>query len=73
MSQTTPNLPPVSIAFVIDGEIVDVLYTDERLAAIFLSEPVIVDVTKINPKPPVGSTYNANTKVFTPPPTAVLE
>lgn len=38
-------LPPVKIAFVIDGVVQDVLHTDERLGAIFLSEPTIVDVT----------------------------
>ena len=42
---TTPNLPPVKIAFVIDGVVADVLHTDDRLASIFLSEPKIVDVT----------------------------
>ena len=39
--------PPVKIAFIIDGKVVDVLHTDERLAAIFLSDPVVIDVTKI--------------------------
>ena len=42
---TTPNLPPVKIAFVIDGVVADVLHTDDRLAAIFLSQPTVVDVT----------------------------
>ena len=42
---TTPSLPPVKIAFVIDGVVADVLHTDDRLAAIFLSNPTIVDVT----------------------------
>jgi hypothetical protein len=39
------EMPPVKIAFIIDNEVVDILHTDERLAAIFLSEPKIVDVT----------------------------
>ena len=43
---TTPELPPVKIAFVIDGEVADVLHTDDRLGAIFLSEPVIIDVSE---------------------------
>ena len=43
---TTPEFPPVKIAFVIDGEVADVLHTDERLGAIFLSQPMIVDVTE---------------------------
>lgn len=41
----TQQMPPMKIAFVIDGEVVDVLHTDERLAAIFLSDPKIIDVT----------------------------
>lgn len=39
------NMPPIKIAFIIDNKVVDILHTDERLAAIFLSEPLIVDVT----------------------------
>jgi hypothetical protein len=57
-------LPPIKIAFVIDGQVVDVLHTDERLGAIFLSQPVIVDVTDwylANTDPSknlVGATYD---------------
>jgi hypothetical protein len=40
-------LPPVKIAFIIDGKVIDILHTDDRLAAIFLSQPTIVDVTSI--------------------------
>ena len=31
------------LAFVIDGEVADILQTDDRLAAIFLSQPQIVE------------------------------
>lgn len=31
------------LAFVIDGEVADTLQTDDRLAAIFLSKPQIVE------------------------------
>jgi hypothetical protein len=62
-------LPPVKLAFIIDGEVVDVLHTDERLAAIFLSEPVIKDVSDKLPLADfgiaVGSTYNSETDAFT--------
>lgn len=44
-TQGQPQLPPIKIAFVLDGEVVDILHTDERLAAIFTSNPLIVDVT----------------------------
>lgn len=40
-----PVLPPNKIAFVIDGVVQDVFHTDDRLAAILLSQPTIVDVT----------------------------
>ena len=39
------NLPPHTLALVIDNRVVDILHTDERLAAIFLSEPTVVDIT----------------------------
>jgi hypothetical protein len=47
MTESTPQLPPVKLAFIIDGVVQDVLHTDDRLAAIFLSEPTIVDVTEL--------------------------
>lgn len=63
-----PELPPVKIAFVLDGQVVDVLHTDERLGAIFLSQPVIADVSEwyaANPgKNLVDATYDGTT--FTP-------
>lgn len=39
-------LPPVKLAFIIDNVVTDILHTDERLAAIFLSEPLIIDVSE---------------------------
>ena len=39
------EIPPIKIAFILDNEVVDILHTDERLAAIFLSEPKMIDVT----------------------------
>jgi len=66
----TEELPPYKIAFVIDGKVVDVIQTDSRLAAIFLSEPVIVDITEktttdgISPII-IGTDYDEVTGVFT--------
>jgi len=40
-----PALPPIKLAFILDGEVVDILHTDERLSSIFLSNPLIVNVT----------------------------
>lgn len=39
------GLPPIKLAFIIDGEVADILHTDERLAAIFTSQPLVMDVT----------------------------
>lgn len=53
------ELPPNKIAFIIDGEVVDVLHTDDRLAAIFLSDPQVVDVTSVyeqSPNPDINMT-----------------
>lgn len=43
--QLNPPVPPVKLAFIIDGTVLDVLHTDDRLAAIFLSEPLIIDIS----------------------------
>lgn len=42
----SPTLPPNKIAFILDGKVQDVFHTDDRLAAILLSNPTIVDVTE---------------------------
>lgn len=58
-----PQLPPKKIAVIIDGKIQDMLHTDERLAAIFLSNPIIVDVTDIyDGNTMVGWDYDEETK-----------
>ena len=46
IEKVQPELPPMKLAFILEGEIVDILHTDERLAAIFTSNPLIVDVTQ---------------------------
>jgi hypothetical protein len=62
-----PATPPVKIAFVIDNQVVDVLHTDDRLGAIFLSDPVTVDVSDLfysNNMVLPGDTYDSETKTF---------
>ena len=65
------SLPPKKIVFIIDGEVVDILHTDERLSAIFLSQPLILDITEEmsdNPNYIIpGATYDYETKTFTNP------
>lgn len=68
MTTAPQNVPPIKIAFVIDNEVLDILHTDERLAAILLSNPVIIDVTdnlyENGGKVQLGSTYDPDTKEF---------
>lgn len=60
-----PQLPPVKVAFIIDNQVVDILHTDDRLGAIFLSEPVIKDVTDLVPNEvAVGFYYDPEEKTF---------
>jgi hypothetical protein len=69
---------PKAVAFVLDGKAVDVLYTDDRMAAILLSNPTIVDVTGpivnlsdgsigITSTANTGDLYDENTGLFTRP------
>lgn len=65
-----PN-PPVKLAYIIDNEIVDILHTDERLGAIMLSEPLIIDISENfydeenRPTILVGALYDPETNSFT--------
>jgi hypothetical protein len=52
------------LAFVIDGEVVQVMGTDERLAAILLSEPTVVDVTGIDPALVTSANFDVTTNTF---------
>lgn len=67
------NLPPIKIAYVIDNEVVDIVHADERLAAIFLSNPTLIDVTdgfyddESLPTILIGATYNQDNNTFTNP------
>jgi hypothetical protein len=64
------NLPPIKVAFIIDNEVVEVLHTDERLAAIFLSNPKIMDVSnKFTDENSVfiNATYDQESNTFTNP------
>lgn len=64
------SLPPVRLAFIIDNNVVDVLHTDERLAAIFLSNPVVIDITEYENTETISidSIYDPSTGQFTPAP-----
>jgi hypothetical protein len=66
-----PVLPPIKLAFILDGEVVDILHTDERLSAIFTSNPIIVDVSDNlagnGGIVGIGSAYNSETQQFSAP------
>jgi hypothetical protein len=60
------------LAFVLDNEVVDILHTDDRLAAIFLSNPKVIDITeKIKTEGVtavlVNSVYDEASNTFFPP------
>jgi hypothetical protein len=61
------NLPPVKLAFVIDGKIVEKFYSDHRFAAILLSDPIVVDITDMPSSLGNGYDYHPETGTFTPP------
>jgi hypothetical protein len=46
------------LAFVLDGEVAEILQTDDRLAAIFLSQPKIVEFDKEKDNVVAGMKYN---------------
>jgi hypothetical protein len=46
------------LAFVLDGEVAEILQTDDRLAAIFLSQPQIVEFDKEKDNVVAGMKYD---------------
>lgn len=58
--------PPHAISFVIDGKVQETVYTQDRFAALLLSEPTIVNSTGVNVV--IGQTaYDPETETFTAP------
>jgi hypothetical protein len=53
-----------SIALVLDGEIQDIIRTEERLWALLMSQPVILDISDLEEKPQINWTYNEETGEF---------
>jgi len=54
-----------SIALIIDGQVVQTMRVDDRMAAILLSEPKIIETEGLNLMP--GDLYNEETGKFTRP------
>ena len=61
---------PVQLALIINNKVVDVIHTDERLSAIFLSNPTMIDVSDWYSDPEnvnknlVDASYNQETQGF---------
>lgn len=65
---TEKDPAPIKVAFILDNTVIDVMNTDDRWGAIFLSEPTMVDVTDLvkQGKPLIGGAYNPLTKEVIP-------
>jgi hypothetical protein len=70
MTSQLSQLPPDRVAFIIDGEVVEILYVNEKLAAILNSDHIIVDVTGMTIEEggivQRGILYDVETKTFKP-------
>jgi len=70
MDNEVIELPQDRIALIIDGEVAKILYVSEMLAAIFTSNPLIVNVTGMTSDVggivENGALYDYPTKTFTP-------
>lgn len=50
-----------TIAIVLDGEVQEVIRTQNRMAALMLSEPKFVDISALPTKPTIGWLYDGKT------------
>jgi hypothetical protein len=69
MSEETPgvqdhlnNRAPHKDGFIIDDEVVDVIYVDNRLLNILTSEPLVLDLTDVDADVIPGWTWNEATR-----------
>jgi hypothetical protein len=56
-----------TIAIVLDGKVQDLLKAEIKLAAMLLSDPILVDVSKESHHPHIGWEYNEETGEFNDP------
>jgi hypothetical protein len=59
------DIPPVSLAYIMDGEVVLIMNTDERMGALFTSNPTVIQITQAPDSPKVGWKWDGTN--FTPP------
>ena len=62
MSNVGPST--TNIALVLDGEVVHVMRTDDRLAAILLSNPEAADVTDLTPDVVLNKDFDVMTRTW---------
>jgi len=62
-TEPTKVLPPNIVAYVIDNTVVQTLFLDDRMAAVVLSKPEVVDITELGN----GDIYNPETGTFSRP------
>jgi hypothetical protein len=69
MTTETPRvLPPNIVAYVIDNQVVQTIHVDERMAAVVLSEPLVIDVTELGKQGVQnGDIYDPETGTFSRP------
>lgn len=67
-TEATKVIPPNIVAYVLDNQVVQTIHLDERMAAIVLSEPLVIDVTEFG-KQGVrnGDIYDPETGTFSRP------
>ena len=61
---TRSDQVPMHLALVIDGVVEDIIHCDERLGAIFLSDPKIVEIGPNFHKVDIFDIYNENSNSF---------
>jgi hypothetical protein len=70
MDKIETRLPHNSVAFVMDGEVTEILYVNEKIFSLLTSDPLIVDVTGLTVDlggiVQRGTLYDYPTKTFIP-------
>ena len=67
-TEPTKVLPPNIVAYVIDNTVVQTIFVDDRMAAIVLSEPLVLNITDRGVNTVLqGDIYDPETKTFSRP------
>jgi hypothetical protein len=67
-TEPTRVLPPNIVAYVIDNKVVQTIFVDDRMAAVVLSEPLVLNITDRGVNTVLqGDIYDPETNTFTRP------